>query len=153
MILVDSNVFVAAISLTHIGHTDAITFLNADNSPPLMIAAHSHAEIYVTLTKRSGPAPILLDPIVARDALADLARITRVISLSPSATVDAVQRFASIGIGARLYDYLIGRTGVLHGAAAIVTFNTGHMRALFPNVAVHTPAEWLALNPAPPPPP
>ena len=68
-------------------------------------------------------------------------------------TVDAVARFADLGIGARLYDYLIGRTGLLYGARAIVTFNTGHLRALFPQVAVHTPGEWLALNPAPPPPP
>lgn len=132
--------------MTHSSHADAIAFLNADNLPSLTIAAHSHAEIYVALTKRSGPAPILLDAIVARDALADLARITRVISLSASATVDAVQRFALIGVGARLYDYLIGQTGVLHGAAAIVTFNPGHMRALFPTVAVHTPAEWLTLD-------
>ena len=60
-----------------------------------------------------------------------------------------VQRFAAIGLGARLYDYLIGRTGLLHGAQAIVTFNTRHMRALFPHVSVHTPGEWLALNHAP----
>lgn len=152
MILVDSNVLVAAISQTHAGHEVALGFLNADKLPPLLIAAHSHAETFVTLTKLSGPHPIALDPAIARNALHHLAQSTHVVGMLPIETIETVQAFADIGIGGRLYDYLIGRTGLLYGATAIVTFNTGPLRALFPQVAVHTPAEWLALNPAPPPP-
>lgn len=146
MILVDSNVLVAAISFTHINHREALAFLNADDLPPLLAAAHSHAETFVSLTRRGGPGPIAIDPEVAQAAIVDLARTIQTVAMSAIQTVEAVERYARIGIGARLYDYLIGRTGLLYGAKAIVTFNTGHMRTLFPTMQVLTPGEWLAFN-------
>lgn len=153
MILIDSNVIVASIVDHHASHTIAASFINAPQLPPLIVAAHSYAEAYVTMTRRGGPQPYALDQDRATAGLAAIRAVSALVAMTAEETFDAIGRFAQIGIGARLYDYLIGRTGLLHGAQAIVTFNTGHMRALFPQVAVHTPGEWLALNPAPPPPP
>lgn len=146
MILIDSNVIVAAIVDHHSSHVEAAVFINATSLPALLVAAHSHAEAYVTMTRGGGPQPYKLDARRALIGLAAVRAISKLVAMTPEQTVDAITRFGEIGIGVRLYDYLIGRTGLLHGARAIVTFNTGHMRALFPTVAVHTPGEWLALN-------
>lgn len=153
MILIDSNVIVAELIRDHEHHIEAALFFSAAPLPPILVAAHSYAEAFVTMTRRGGGMPYAYDPARVIAGLAEIRSITKLVAMTAEQTIDAVERFADIGIGARLYDYLIGRTGLLHGAAAIVTFNTGHMRALFPQVAVHTPGEWLVLNPAPPPPP
>ncbi|MBV8972674.1 MAG: PIN domain-containing protein [Sphingomonadaceae bacterium] len=153
MILVDFNIIVAAIVDHHSSHADAMAFINAGDLPPLLVAAHSYAEAYSTLTRRGGPQPYGLDPRRAVEGLRTIQSLSTTVAMNAEQTVSAVEAFADVGIGARLYDYLIGRTGVVYGANTIVTFNTAHLRALFPALAVRTPAEWLALNPAPPPPP
>ncbi len=148
MILIDSNVIVAALVGNHPHNKAALGLLGLDPLPPMMVAAHSYAEAFVTLTRRSGPGAYGIDATRVRNLLYDLQRSTKMVAMTAEQTIDSIRRFADIGIGARLYDYLIGRTGVLYGATAIVTFNTGHMRALFPQVAVQTPGEWLADNPS-----
>ncbi|MGI4877146.1 MAG: type II toxin-antitoxin system VapC family toxin [Janthinobacterium lividum] len=153
MILIDSNVLVAGLVRDHEHHAEAALLFSADPLPQIIVAAHSHAEAFVTLTRRGGGMPHAYDPARVIVGLAEIRSITTLVAMTAEQTIDAIERFADIGVGARLYDYLIGRTAVLHGAKAIVTFNTGHMRALFPGVAVATPGEWLALNPALSPPP
>ena len=55
------------------------------------------------------------------------------IGLTPAQTFDTVRGYAADGgIGARLYDQMIGETAVVHGIPTIVTWNIGHMRAYSP---------------------
>jgi predicted nucleic acid-binding protein len=71
------------------------------------------------------------------------------LGLTPAQTFEATRRYAaSGGIGARLYDALIGEAAVLHGIPDIVTWNTGHMRGLFPNLDVLTPEAFAAKRAA-----
>ncbi len=56
-------------------------------------------------------------------------------------------RFArTCGIGARLYDLLIGETAIMHGISTIVTWNVSHMRGLFPTLNVATPTQFKATR-------
>lgn len=109
------------------------------------IAAYSIAEVYVTLTRRGGAAVYGWQPDEAQAALDRIAILTTVIGLTPTQTLDSVRLFADAGgIGARLYDHVIGRTAALHGIKAIVTWNVRHMRSLFPMLTIATPAEHVA---------
>ncbi len=147
MILIDTNVVVAAVYDLHLHHDEAVRLVDAQSRPQMLLAAHSLAEAYVTLTKRDAATPVGWSGPDTRVTLAGFRDAVTIVALTPAQTIESIDRFADIGLGARLYDYLIGLTGVLYGAKAIVTFNTGHMRTLFPQVAVQTPREWLALNP------
>ena len=69
--------------------------------------------------------------------------MTGLIGLTPAQTFEATSRYAALcGIGPRLYDALIGEAAVLHGVPGIVTWNIGHMRGLFPDLDVLTPAAF-----------
>lgn len=145
MILVDTNVIVATLIVEHLHHRPSVTFIAAVDPGQTVIAAHSFAEAYSTLTR-----PALgfnLDPARARDALDRVAGQFAVVALSAQQTLDAIRRFSAIGIGPRLYDYLIGATGIRYGADTIVTWNTRHFAGMFPQLRVVTPVEAL-----PPPP-
>jgi hypothetical protein len=45
--------------------------------------------------------------------------------------------------GAILYDLLIGQSAAMSGIAVIVTWNTAHMRGLFPTLTVATPTQFM----------
>ncbi len=45
------------------------------------------------------------------------------------------------GTGPQLYDRLIGEAAVQNGIGCILTWNLKHMRLLFPDLLVLTPAE------------
>jgi len=142
-VLVDSNVLVAAIVETHQHHAPSLAFLDrfADTA---RIAAHSWSEVYNTLTKRSAGAHSW-PAAQAWLAMADFVHALRLIGLSPEQTLEGVRLYAlGGGVGPRVYDFLIGRLAVIHGLGAIVTWNTSHMRGLFPALEVLTPAEALA---------
>ncbi len=69
--------------------------------------------------------------------------MTTLISLTGSQSFDVIRRYAQGGgIGARLYDRIIGETAVVNELSAIVTWNIGHMRSLFPSLRVMTPKEF-----------
>jgi hypothetical protein len=40
-------------------------------------------------------------------------------------------------------DLFIGESAVIHGVPVIITWNTGHMRGLFPTLTVATPVEFI----------
>jgi hypothetical protein len=83
-------------------------------------------------------------PEEARAALESLRAVTRLVGLTPSQTFDVVRTFASNGgVGARLYDALIGQAARVHDIPRIVTWNARHMRGLFPDVDVLTPQAFL----------
>lgn len=143
--LIDSNVLVAAIVVHHLHHEPSAALLQDPRG--LAIAGHSYAETFVQLTRRGPSAPAQLQPHEAWAAMQALARGTRTVGLTPMQTLQSVARYAEAGgIGARLYDHLIGQAAVTAGIRRIVTWNVGHMRSLFPDLDVLDPTQAIALG-------
>jgi len=141
--LLDSNVVIAIIAEAHEHHAPSLALLTAHDPSGFAIAAHSYAEAYSTLTRLGDHAPFRFAPADAWAALESLRAITGLVGLTPGEAFDAVRDYArGGGIGARLYDKLIGEACVAAGAEALITWNTRHMRSLFPGLKVLTPAEF-----------
>ena len=140
--LLDSNVLIAMLIEAHEHHGPSLDLVR-DGATQFAIAAHSYAEAYSTLTRRGDRAPFQLTPQEAWAALESVRAVTALVGLTAPQSFEAVRRYAqSGGIGARLYDRLIGEAAVAHGIARILTWNVGHMRSLFPNLTVETPREF-----------
>lgn len=143
--LIDSNVIVAALAEAHEHHLPSSRLLEASEPQALAVAAHSYAEAFTTLTRRGERAPFRWAPDEAWAALESVATITRLVGLSPAQTFDAVRTYAAAtGVGARVYDHLIGQAALVAGAPVVITWNTGHLRSLFPNFSVETPTSYTA---------
>lgn len=143
--LLDSNVPVAALVEEHVHHAPSLGVLSAKNNEwQFAIAAHSYAEAYSTLTRRGDRARFQLTPDEAWMALESVRAVTALVGLTAQQTVEAIRAYAlGAGIGARLYDRLIGETAAVHRIPELVTWNVGHMRGLFPHLSVVTPDEFL----------
>ena len=140
--LLDSNVVVAAVAEAHEHHAASLALFTEGASARFAVAAHSYAEAYSVLTRRSGPAPFGRSPDEAWAALESVRAVTSLLGLTAPQTFDAIKSYAAAGgVEARLYDRLIGETAIAHGVPAIVTWNVGHMRGLFPTLRVLTPGE------------
>lgn len=143
--LLDSNVVIAMLAEAHDHHEPSIALLSGDSAAQFAVAAHSYAEVYSTLTRRGEHAPFRFSPEEAWAALESVRAVTALLSLTGAQTFDVIRSYAQTGgIGARLYDRLIGETAVVHGVPVIVTWNIGHMRGLFPGLEVATPKEFTA---------
>jgi predicted nucleic acid-binding protein len=142
--LVDSNVVVAALVEAHVHHPASLALFANHVPGTCAITAHSYAEAYATLTRRGDHAPFRLSANEAWAALESLAAITSLIGLTPAQTFDTVRDYAQgKGIGARLYDRLIGEAAVMNGLPTLITWNTGHMGGLFPQLTVVTPDAFV----------
>ncbi|MEO8716548.1 MAG: PIN domain-containing protein [Acetobacteraceae bacterium] len=143
--LLDSNVIIAILAEEHEHHAASLALLTADDSVPCALAAHSIAEAYTTLTRRSDHAQFRLTAEEAWAGLESVRAVTTLVGLTPPQAFDAVRAYAaSGGIGSRLYDALIGQAAVIYGIPVLITWNTQHMRGLFPELLVATPASFLA---------
>jgi predicted nucleic acid-binding protein len=141
--LLDSNVIIAMLVEAHEHHEPSIALLAGGDDRTFAVAAHSYAEVYSTLTRKGERAPFRFSSDEAWAALESLRAVTVLLGLTPAQTFDAVRGYAaSGGIGARLYDRLIGEVAAAHGLPKIVTWNGGHMRGLFQDIRVATPLEW-----------
>ena len=141
--LLDSNVLIAMLVEAHEHHGPSLDLVVRASPAQFAIAAHSYAEAYSTLTRRGERAPFQLTPEEAWAALESVRAVTALVGLTAPQTFAATRSYAqSGGIGARLYDRLIGQAAVAHGIARIVTWNVAHMRSLFPNLSVETPKEF-----------
>lgn len=141
--LLDSNVVIASLVEWHEHHAASLALFTECGPDRFAIAAHSFAETYATLTR---PSPYGLAANHTRAALERVRSITSLVGLTPSQTFDTVRRYATAGgIGARLYDALIGQVAIGHGIPVIVTWNTRHMAGLFPDLTVVTPARYAAM--------
>ena len=143
--LLDSNVVIASIAEAHEHHEPSNALF--DRFPPqsFAVADHSYAEAYSILTRRSMGALFGQTAADTIAALESVAARTMLIGLTHGQTFDAIRDFAADGgIGPRLYDRLIGQTGVVNGVDTIVTWNLRHMRSLFPAMRVVDPAEMIA---------
>lgn len=137
MRLLDTNVLIAALDLSHLHHSPSLALL--ERNDPTLIAAHTIAECYSTLTRGNGQyrlsgneAWTLITSIIAGLTL---------VALTALQTLNAVRRFSTLGSGPRLYDFLIGATGEVCGAHTIVTWNVRDFITLFPALRVLTPID------------
>ena len=143
--LIDSNVIVAALAEAHEHHAPSLALFAGPRPASFAIAAHSYAEAYSTLTRRGDHSPFRFSAEEAWAALDSLRAMTALVGLTPAQSFEAVRDYArGGGIGARLYDRLIGEVAVVQGIPAVVTWNTGHMRGLFPQLEVLTPEVFAA---------
>ena len=75
--------------------------------------------------------------MMAWAALESVRAATTLLGLTAPQTFDPIRSCSQAGgVGARLYDRLIGEAALAHGVPAIVTWNVGHMRNLFPTLQV-----------------
>lgn len=143
--LLDSNVLIAMLVATHDHHAPSLALLAEDPAGRFAVAAHSYAESYNALTRSGERGPFRFTPAEAWAAIESVRAVTNLIGLTASQSFDTIRSYAeSGGIGPRLYDRLIGETAVVYGIGTIVTWNTSHMRSLFPRLAVVTPADAIA---------
>jgi predicted nucleic acid-binding protein len=142
--LLDSNVLVAMLAEAHEHHRASLALVLGDPRPSFAICAHSYAEAYSTLTRRGDHAPFRFTAREAWASLESVRAITVLVGLTPAQTFDAIRSYARTGgVGARLYDRLIGEAAIAHDIKTIVTWNIGHMRGLFPSLSVLTPKVFL----------
>jgi predicted nucleic acid-binding protein len=140
--LLDSNVIIAMLVQEHQHHAASLALLANERPLAFAVAVHSFAETYTALTRRGEHAPFRFSPNEAWAALESVRAATSLLGLTPAQTFDAIRGYAqSGGVGARLYDRLIGETAVVHGVPTIVTWNVGHMRGLFPALRVVAPGD------------
>ena len=141
--LIDSNVVIAAVVEAHEHHAPSSALFAAHAN--LAVAAHSYAEAYCTLTRKGERAPFAFSAGDAWAALESVRAVTGLVGLTPAQAFDAVRDYARAGgVGARLYDKLIGEVAAINGIARIVTWNAKHMQGLFPALEVVTPAALQA---------
>ncbi len=145
--LLDSNVLIAALAEGHEHHVASLALLLAEKRAEFAVAAHSFAEVYSTLTRQGDHSPFRYSPEKAWAALESVRAETALVGMTAAQTFDATRDFARDGgIGARLYDKLIGEVAVAHEIPVIVTWNIGHMRSLFPALTVTTPKDFLRAS-------
>ncbi len=141
--LLDSNVLIAMLAETHEHHAPSRELLSKSKDIQFAIAAHSYAEAYATLTRRGEHGPFKFTAEEAWAALESVRAVTVLLGLTAAQTFEMIRVYSKgNGIGARLYDRLIGEVAVAQGVPAIVTWNIGHMRGLFPRMRVCTPEEF-----------
>jgi predicted nucleic acid-binding protein len=145
--LIDSNVLIAMLAEAHEHHGPSLSLLIDGRASQFAVAAHSYAEAYNTLTRRGERAPFQFTPEEAWAALESVRAATSLIGLTAPQTFDAIRSYAhGGGIGARLYDRLIGETAVTRAIPQIVTWNVGHMRSLFPKLTITTPKDFIVAS-------
>jgi len=141
--LLDSNVLIAIVAEAHEHHAASLDLAIGADTAGLAVAAHSYAEAFCTLTRRTDRAPFRFAPDEAWAALESVRAITALVGLTAAQTFDAVRDYARRGgVGARLYDRLIGETAIVHDIPVLITWNVSHMRGLFPGLSVCTPRQF-----------
>lgn len=138
--LLDSNIIIAMIAEAHEHHVPSIALLSSPEGQRFAVSAHSFAECYSTLTKRTAQSPFRWSAEDAWAAIESVAAVTKLVGLTPGQTFDTLRDYAfNGGIGAQLYDRLIGQSAIQYDISTIITWNIGHMRDLFPDLTVVDP--------------
>jgi len=136
----DTSVLVAAVLEEHEHHEPSFSALAAANRTSSFCAAHNLAEVYATLTRYPGKQRLSEEQALL--ALSVLERKLTIVALESSEYLDAIRRFAALGIiGATIYAGLIAACALKAKADALYTWNTGHFLLLGEDVAkrVRTP--------------
>lgn len=142
-LLFDSNVLIAYFDEAHVHHVPSFAAIEAAEIGEVAMSAHSLCEAYNKLSRSTIRAASARPALIA-NALRDFAASVEVLSLTTEQTLSSIETFAGLGgTGARLYDFLIGQIAALHRVSVIVTWDTRHMRPLFPQLRILTPTELL----------
>lgn len=138
--LLDTNVVIAMLVEAHEHHDPSLALLTDGDSAQYAVAAHSYAEAYAVLTRPGPTAPFRLTAEEAWAALESVRAVTALVGLTAPQSFEAIRGYAQGGgVGARLYDRLIGEAAIAHDIPTILTWNVRHMRGLFPGLSVVTP--------------
>src|ERR1700744_3302715 len=101
------------LSEAHEHHSPPLALLTAEDRASYAVSAHSYAETYSTLARGGERALFKFSPQEAWAALESVRSVTALVGLTPAQTFDTIRRYsADGGIGARLYDRLIGEAAV-----------------------------------------
>jgi len=142
LVLLDTNVLVAAFIASHPHHSAAIHWfeLAEKKKISIMVAAHSIAECYAVLTRL--PLSPRISSAVAYYILRDNAKkMGKLVSLDPHEYMDIAEDLSLLGLsGGIIYDAIILKTAQKHHAKKLVTFNTKHFMQLCSDVHFIQPA-------------
>jgi predicted nucleic acid-binding protein len=134
MIFIDTNVVVAASTVSDKRHDACVDVLAAADRRGGCCSMHSLAELFNVLSGR--PLPLRMSPLDAAMVVAHLARRFTTISLTASEYVQAVESLANLGhSGGMIYDALILACARKAKANRIYTLNPRHFRAVAPDLA------------------
>ena len=143
--LLDSNVVIASIAADDEHHSASAALINHFAPHSFAVAAHSYSEVYSGLTHRSRGALFQFDATDVLEALESVASQCVLVGLTHGQTFNAIRDFATGGgIGARLYDRLIGEAAVVNRLDHIVTWKVSHFRELFPRLSVADPLQFVS---------
>jgi predicted nucleic acid-binding protein len=137
LILLDTNVLVAAAVPSHVHHELSNAVVIGTDRPS--VAAHSLAEFVSTVT-RAG----LFEwtAVAAARQVRLFGGAMNIRALDADQMLGAIERFAGDNRrGPLIYDFLIGQHAVVHNIPTIVTWNVRHMVPLFPQLRVITPSD------------
>ena len=140
MILLNSNVLIAALIETHPHHDEPNAVAEAATLQSTLVAAHGLAETYSTITRLN--LPYRVSGAVAAGIIERRAERMTITALTAPQTINALRRFGALGTGPRLYDFLIGVTGETYGVDTIMTWIIRDFDGLFPSLRVTTPADF-----------
>lgn len=134
--LFDTSVLVAGLVETHPQHSVALQVLTESrDGDVLLVAAHSLAETYATLTRIPRPLRVSAQQamgLIEQNILPDF----EVIALSQKDYVDALRYLAQHNLtGGVIYDALILHAGRKGDADRILTLNPRHFRRIDPALA------------------
>ncbi len=133
-VFLDSSVIVAASVESHPAHERALPWLQRIKSgaDTGVVAAHSIAEVYASLTKPKFRPTIT--PAVARQAIQEnILSCCRVVALSAADYADLLDHLTATNItGGTIYDALLLHAAASAGVDQIVTLNAKHFRRVYP---------------------
>lgn len=124
-VLFDTSVLVAAINPAHAFHAAALPWLERakQGAIELIVAAHTLAELYATLT--SMPLTPRISPTAACQLIDDnVLQVARVVALSEMDYQDVLRQVSQAGhVSGVIYDALIAKAGELAGVDRLVTLD------------------------------
>ena len=130
----DTSVLVAGQMQLHVDHLPAWHWIEAARQGiiEMLVAAHSLAECYSTLTRMPKPARIQLDA-AAKMLQTNVLPYAMVVSLQPDDYWSVINLLAADGIGGGIvYDALGVKAAQLAQVDRLLTFNLKHFRRLWP---------------------
>lgn len=136
-ILLDTSILVAALVRSHPQHDRAVPWLVRAQTGEihLVLAAHTLAELYATLTALP-LRPRISPQTAARLREENLPESTELVALDAAEYRTVVGKMAELGLASGIvYDALIARAAELAGVDRLITLNEGHFRRAWPEGA------------------
>ena len=138
----DTSVLIATFYAHHQFHQPSIDLFHRLKKNEGFCGAHSLAEIYASLTGRSGRERVSGDEAML--CLSDVRERLTIVGLDEREYFKALEASSTLGIaGGAIYDAVLAHSALKAKARAIYTWNTKDFKRLGPEIAgrVKTPAE------------